>query len=122
MDRHRRFLAMLTALSLVCVVLQAVTGLSELVLHLTPLFLIAALLLSGHQSGAQYDAVKELTVSASLPEKQIDDLDLQTTKAGPRHYTVSGASFGVAGDWTLEVGARTSEFDLHTAKVGVPIE
>ena len=48
MDRHRRFLGLLTALSLVCVVLQAITGIPELVLYLTPLFLIAALLLSGH--------------------------------------------------------------------------
>ncbi len=39
---------MLTALSLVCVVLQALTGIPELVLYLTPLFLIAALLFSGH--------------------------------------------------------------------------
>ena len=48
MDRQRRFLAMLTMLSLVCVALQALTGIPELVLYLTPLFLIAALLLSGH--------------------------------------------------------------------------
>jgi hypothetical protein len=48
MDRHRRFLAVLTMLSLVCVALQALTGIPELVLYLTPLFLIAALLLSGH--------------------------------------------------------------------------
>ena len=48
MDRHRRFLGMLTALSLMCVVLQAFLGIPELVLYLTPLFLIAALLLSGH--------------------------------------------------------------------------
>lgn len=73
-------------------------------------------------SGAQYDAVQELTVLASLPEKRIDDLELQATKAGPGHYTLSGASFGVAGEWTLEVGARVSEFDLFTTKVKVPIE
>lgn len=39
---------MLTMLSIVCVALQALTGIPELVLYLTPLFLIAALLLSGH--------------------------------------------------------------------------
>ena len=53
MDRHRRFLGMLTALSLVCVVLQAITGIPELVLYLTPLFLLAALLLSGHYVGEE---------------------------------------------------------------------
>jgi hypothetical protein len=46
--RQRRFLVLLTMLSLVCVAAQAVTGVSELALFLTPLFLIAALLLSGH--------------------------------------------------------------------------
>ena len=48
MDRHRRFLAVLTLLSSACLVLQGLTGNPELVLYLTPLFLIAALLLAGH--------------------------------------------------------------------------
>jgi hypothetical protein len=46
--RQRRFLAWLTALSALCMVAQALTGVAELTLYLTPLFLIAALLLSGH--------------------------------------------------------------------------
>jgi copper transport protein len=74
------------------------------------------------KSGAQYEGVEELTLSASLPEKKIDDLDLQATKSGPGHYTINGASFGVAGDWTIEVGARIGEFDLNTAKFELPIE
>ena len=74
------------------------------------------------QSGAQYEAVDELTVSASLPERQIDDLDLQATRSGPGHYTLTGASFGVAGDWTVEVGARVGEFDLYTAEFELPVE
>jgi hypothetical protein len=49
--RQRRFLACLTALAVVCVVLQALTGVGQLALYLTPLFLIAALLLSGHYLG-----------------------------------------------------------------------
>ena len=48
MDRHRRFLVVLTTLAVVCAALQALTGIPELVLYLTPLFLLAALLLSGH--------------------------------------------------------------------------
>ena len=46
--RQRRFLMWLTALSALCLVAQALTGVAELTLYLTPLFLIAALLLSGH--------------------------------------------------------------------------
>ena len=51
MDRQRRFLIFLTALAALAAVLQAVTGVGQLVLYLTPLFLIAALLLSGHYLG-----------------------------------------------------------------------
>jgi hypothetical protein len=44
---QRRFLVCLTALALVCAALQAVTGVGQLALYLTPLFVIGALLLSG---------------------------------------------------------------------------
>lgn len=46
--RQRKFLACLTALAVLCVLAQALTGVAELALYLTPLFLIATLLLSGH--------------------------------------------------------------------------
>lgn len=48
MDRQRRFLVVLATLAVACAAVQALTGIPELVLYLTPLFLIAALLLSGH--------------------------------------------------------------------------
>ena len=48
MDRQRRFLVVLATLAVACAVVQALTGIPELVLYLTPLFLIAAVLLSGH--------------------------------------------------------------------------
>ncbi len=47
MARQRRFLAVLTTLAVLAAVAQAVSGVPELVLYLTPLFLLAALLLSG---------------------------------------------------------------------------
>ena len=53
MDRQRRFLAILTALAVAAVVLQALTGSTTLALHLTPVFLIAALLLSGRYVGEE---------------------------------------------------------------------
>ena len=47
-DRHqRRFLACLTAVAALVAVAQGVSGISELTLYLTPLFLIATLLLCG---------------------------------------------------------------------------
>ena len=73
-------------------------------------------------SGRQYDATKELTVTAELPARQIEPIDLEPTKAGPGHYVISGAAFGVTGDWTLEIAARVSDFDEHRVKVDVPID
>jgi hypothetical protein len=48
---QRRFLLCLTALAALSVGAQAVTGVSELALYLTPLFLIGALLLCGRYVG-----------------------------------------------------------------------
>jgi hypothetical protein len=48
---QRRFLLCLTALAALCVAAQAVTGISELTLYVTPVFLITALLLSGRYVG-----------------------------------------------------------------------
>jgi copper transport protein len=72
-------------------------------------------------SGSQYDATKELTVTAELPERQIEPIELEPTKAGPGHYVISGAALGVAGDWTLEIAARVSDFDEHRERIEVPI-
>lgn len=48
MDRvQRRFLACLTGFAVLAAVAQGVSGMTDLVLYLTPLFLIAALLLCG---------------------------------------------------------------------------
>jgi copper transport protein len=73
------------------------------------------------RDGRQYDASKELTVTAELPEKAIERIELEATKAGPGHYVVSGAALGVAGDWTVEVAARVSDFDEYRTKVEVPV-
>lgn len=48
---QRRFLLCLTALAALCVAAQAVTGVSELALYMTPVFLITALLLCGRYVG-----------------------------------------------------------------------
>jgi hypothetical protein len=44
---QRRFLVSLTAVALLAVLAQGMSGMTDLVLFLTPLFLIAALLLCG---------------------------------------------------------------------------
>jgi copper transport protein len=72
--------------------------------------------------GNQYDETKELTVTAELPEKQIEPIELDATKAGPGHYVISGAGLAPEGDWTLEIAARVSDFDEFRTKVDVPID
>jgi len=53
MARQRRFLTAMAVLALACALLQAVSGDAQLVLHLTPLFLIGGLLLAGRYVGEE---------------------------------------------------------------------
>ena len=80
------------------------------------------LYLFNRADGRQYDATKELTVRAELPGKQIHPIALDARKAGPGHYVVTSAAFGVKGDWKVEVVARVSEFDEFRTSFEVPIE
>jgi copper transport protein len=73
------------------------------------------------RSGAQFDRIKELEVTATEPDNAIGPLPLYTRRAGPGHYTVQGALLAVAGDWRLDVTMRVSAFDQHTAELEVPI-
>jgi hypothetical protein len=50
---QRRFLLCLTALAALCVAAQAITGVTELTLYMTPVFLITGLLLSGRYVGEE---------------------------------------------------------------------
>ena len=45
-----------------------------------------------------------------MPEKQIAKIALSPHVAGPGHYVVDGASFGVAGEWTIDTVIRVSDF------------
>jgi copper transport protein len=73
------------------------------------------------QTGSQYDRVKEMNVDLVLPAEDLGPLRADTRKAGPGHYVMNGALFGVAGDWEVKVTARVSEFDAYfaTLKVGI---
>ena len=74
------------------------------------------------QSGQQYDKVKELNVSMTLPAKNLGPLKPDVRKAGPGHFVMNGALFGVAGDWDVKMSARVSEFDAYYADVKVGIK
>jgi len=78
--------------------------------------------LTDKQTGQQYDRVKEMKVDLVLPEENHGPLKADTRKAGPGHYVMNGALFGVAGDWEVKMTARVSEFDAYFATVKVGID
>jgi copper transport protein len=63
-----------------------------------------------------------MTATASLTSEDVGPIDLDLRKAGPGHYVAPAASFGISGDWTLEIAIRTSRFDQNDVDVDVPIE
>jgi hypothetical protein len=56
-----------------------------------------------------------------LPDKRIGPLTASARKAGPGHYVMNGAVFGAAGDWTVKIAARVSDFDAYYATLDVKI-
>lgn len=74
------------------------------------------------KTGAPYEATEELRLTAEMPAKQIAKITLEPNVAGPGHYVVNAASLGVAGDWTMEITVRISDFDEYTSKFEVPID
>jgi copper transport protein len=73
------------------------------------------------KTGVQYDKVKEFSAKISQPKKGVGPLDAGARKAGPGHYVTTGAVFGVAGDWKVQVSARVSEFDAYYATLEVKV-
>jgi copper transport protein len=73
------------------------------------------------KTGAPYKQGKELTVTATLPDKQIGPLPLTVQDAGPGHYIVQGALLNAPGDWEIDLTLRVSEFDQLEEAVEVPV-
>jgi copper transport protein len=73
------------------------------------------------KTGAPYKAGEELTVTATLPDKEIGPLPLTVQSAGPGHYIVQTALLNAPGDWELGLALRVSEFDQFETKVEVPV-
>ena len=60
-------------------------------------------------------------MTAELPERRIEPIKLEATRAGAGHDVVTGAALGVSGKWTVEVVARVSEFDEYRTRLHVPV-
>lgn len=71
-----------------------------------------------HQPNAR---IAELTITASNPERDIDDLDITVQSAGPGHYTTASATLPFAGRWTFTVRAKLGEFEEQRARFDVEI-
>jgi copper transport protein len=80
------------------------------------------LYLFARATGDQYDAVRELTITAAQPDRGIEPIRLRARKAGPGHYVVSAAPLSPRGDWELEIAARITEFDELRTSFTVPVE
>jgi copper transport protein len=74
------------------------------------------------KTGAQYDKTKEFTVKLVQPDKGVGPINANAQKAGPGHYVMTGAVFGVSGDWDVQVSARVSEFDAYYANIKVKVK
>ena len=80
------------------------------------------LYLFDRKTGAAFEATKELRVTAALPPSTSPPITLNPHVAGPGHYVVDGASLSVAGDWTIAVTDRVSDFDEYETRFTVPIK
>ncbi len=74
------------------------------------------------KTGAPYEQGKELTATATLPDKEIGPLPLTIQSAGPGHYIVQGAVLNAPGDWEIDLTLRVSEFEQFEETVEVPVE
>jgi copper transport protein len=79
------------------------------------------LYLFDRRTGRQWDRSRELTVAASLPDRQIGPLKLDAQQAGPGHYVIRRADLAPKGAWRLDVTSRASAFDEYAAHIKVPI-
>ncbi len=71
--------------------------------------------------GTPFGATKELTVTLSLPGKDIGPLAATARVAGPGHYVVDTVQLVPGGDWRLHVTSRVSEFDQYDTTLDVPV-
>ncbi len=74
------------------------------------------------KTGAQYTKGKEVTITATLPDKEIGPLPLTVQHAGPGHYIVQNALLNAPGEWAIDVVLRVSEFDQFEKKIEVGIK
>jgi copper transport protein len=64
---------------------------------------------------------EELTLSLTLPERDLGPIDVPMVAYGSGHYSADGAEIPLAGDWDMEVVVRTSDIDQTRLDTVVPV-
>ena len=81
-----------------------------------------AMVLNLNRTAVQrFTAARQLSVTATLPQKHIGPLSLRVRQTGPGRYVTTGAVLSSPGLWTLQISYRTSGSRLSQGFVRVPI-
>lgn len=73
------------------------------------------------KTGKPFDDTRSITAQATLKAANVGPLDIALRKSGPGHFTADAFPLTLAGDWTIEVVQRVSEFDEYRTTLKVPI-
>ncbi|MGH2808287.1 MAG: copper resistance CopC/CopD family protein [Actinomycetota bacterium] len=65
--------------------------------------------------------IKAMRILFRMPDEDIGPLVAQGKRLAPGHYIVQGSQLSVAGEWHLEVVARTNRFDEERTEVVVRV-
>jgi copper transport protein len=73
------------------------------------------------RSGKPVDVANTLSIELSLPSKQLGPITRQVVKLSPGHYVLEGDELSVAGEWTITLAVRTSDFSEERTSFQVPV-
>jgi len=73
------------------------------------------------RSGKPFDDTKSITAQATLKKANVGPLDIALRKSGPGRFTADAFQFTLAGEWTIRIVDRVSDFDEYATTITVPI-
>lgn len=73
------------------------------------------------KTGAPFDDTKSITAQATLKAANVGPLDIALRKSGPGHFTADAFQLTLAGDWSVRIVDRITEFDEYETTINVPV-
>ena len=73
------------------------------------------------EAGKPLDVANTLTIELSLPSKDLGPITRQVVKISTGHYVLEGDELSLAGDWTITLAVRTSDFTEERTTFQVPV-